>query len=179
MFGLKLLIRISYVNQQFLKSTEYNLVSCFTISCVHVCRHICKYCVDTYVNTVCGHICKFHVCNTCVMHLHYIVCKYVWMYVYTHTAFLHIILEKELWTNPYLDMSPISVFEWSTTRTILVLKKWAPHRNFPQEHFLWMISFPYVHSCSVIHLNFRMIMNVLSIMYFPVRTNRFCWPRVK
>lgn len=132
--------------------------------------HVCMF--------VCWHICKYYITHVWHVWCVYIV-LHVWIYVYTHTAFLHTILEKELWTNPYLDMSTILRFEWSTTRTILVRKKWAPLGNFPQEHFLCKRSFPYVHSCSVIHLNFRMIMNVLSTMYFPVRTNRFCCLRVK
>lgn len=130
------------MNHQFLRSTaEYNLVSCFTISCV--CIHIC--------------IRK---------------CACAQIYEYTHTAFLHTILGKELWTNPCLDLSTLSLFELSTTHTILLHKKWAPHGNCPQEHFLCKISFPYVHGCSAIHLKLRMIMNVLSTVHFPVKTNQ-------
>lgn len=59
-----------------------------------------------------------------------IVCMCVCVYIYgadtqahTHTAFLHTVLDKELQTNPYLDMVTISLFELSTARTTLVHKK--------------------------------------------------------
>jgi hypothetical protein len=55
--------------------------------------------------------------------------------VYLFVYFLHTVLKKELWTNTYLEICRIS-----PTRTTLVHKKWAPHKNFPQEHFsVWYL----------------------------------------
>lgn len=64
-------------------------------------------------------------------------------------------------------MSTISLLSSALPVQLLCTRN-EPHTEiFPRE-----ISYACVHSCSVIHLKFRMKMNVWSMMHFPVRTNQ-------